>query len=100
MIVADAGNHLEYNMEDWENIIKDVMSKSFAIDRSRLVDEAELGKDLGIDSLTVAEMVMVLEDTIKLEILGKESIRFVTVGEAVSVLKGLIEAKQSQGLPS
>ena len=46
-------NHLGYNMENLEEQIKDIMSKSFLIDRDKLEDHVELEQDLGVDSLSL-----------------------------------------------
>ena len=90
-IVAGAENHLEYNMEQIKEQIKDIMAKSFMIDRSRLTDDAELAKDLGVDSLAVFDMVITLEDTLKIELQEKELLKFTRVGEAVEALAELVK---------
>ena len=67
-IVAAAENHLGYNMENLEEQIKDIMAKSFLIDRAKIQDDLDLEKDLGIDSLSIFEMVINIEDTYKIEV--------------------------------
>lgn len=99
-IVAVAGNHLGYNMENLEEQIKDIMAKSFLMDRARLEDHAELEKDLGVDSLSIFEMVINIEDTYKIEVKDRELLKFTKVGDAVSVLAELIRKETAQDLPS
>ncbi len=99
-IVAVAENHLGYNMENLEEQIKDIMAKSFLIDRSRLEDHVELEKDLGVDSLSIFEMVINIEDTYKIEVKDRELIKFTKVGDAVAVLADLIRKETAQDLPS
>jgi DNA mismatch repair protein MutS2 len=57
-IDAGAVNHLGYNMEEQ---IKDIMAKSFLVEREKLLDETSL-ESLGVDSLGVFEMVINIED--------------------------------------
>jgi acyl carrier protein len=80
-------------MENLEERIKDIMSKSFLIERSRLTDDAALEKDLGVDSLGVFEMVINIEDEFDFELKDKEMLKFKLVGEAVQALKTAIESR-------
>jgi acyl carrier protein len=93
-------NHLGYNMENLEEQIKDIMAKSFLIDRAKLEDHAELEKDLGVDSLSIFEMVINIEDTYKIDVKDRELLKFTKVGDAVSVLADLIRKETAQDLPS
>jgi acyl carrier protein len=95
-----AENHLGYNMENLEDQIKDIMAKSFLMDRARLEDHVELEKDLGVDSLSIFEMVINIEDTYKIEVKDRELIKFTKVGDAVAVLADLIRKETAQDLPS
>lgn len=94
-IVVVVANHLGYNMENLEEKIKDLMSKSFLIERSKIVDEADLLNDLGVDSLGVFELVINLEDEFGIEIEDKELLTFRKVGEAASALAQIIQQKKS-----
>lgn len=80
-------------MENLEERIKDIMSKSFLIERDRLTNNAALEKDLGVDSLGVFEMVINIEDEFNFELKDKEMLKFKTVGEAVQALKTAIESR-------
>ncbi len=83
-------NHLGYKMENIEEKIKDIMAKSFLIERTRLEDDAHLQDDLGVDSLGLFEMVINLEDEYGIELNDKELLKFARVGQAVEVLARLI----------
>ena len=91
-IVAGAENHLGYKMENLEEQIKDIMAKSFLIDRERLIDDASL-ESLGVDSLGVFEMVINIEDEFNFELKDKEMLKFKLVGDAVRALKTAIESR-------
>ena len=91
-IVAVVENHLGYNMENLEEQIKDIMAKSFLVDRARITDDASL-ESLGADSLGVFEMVINIEDEFNFELADKEMLKFKLVGEAVQALKAAIESR-------
>ena len=93
-------NHLGYNMENLEEQIKDIMAKSFLIDRAKIQDDLDLENDLGIDSLSIFEMVINIEDTYKIEVKDRELIKFTKVGDAVRILADLIRKETAQDLPS
>lgn len=82
-------NHLGYNMEEQ---IKDIMAKSFLVEREKLLDETSL-ESLGVDSLGVFEMVINIEDEFNFELKDKEMLKFKTVGDAVQALKTAIESR-------
>lgn len=66
------------------------MAKSFLMDRAKLEDDLDLANDLGVDSLSVFEMVINIEDTYKIEVKDRELIKFTKVGDAVKILAELI----------
>lgn len=88
--VAVAENHLGCSMENLEERIKDLMAKSFLVERSKIIDEADLLNDLGADSLGVFELIINLEDEYGIEIQDKELLNFTKVGEAVTELAKLV----------
>lgn len=93
-IDADVENHLGYNMENLEEQIKDIMAQSFLIERAKLEDHADLEKDLGVDSLSLFEMVINIEDAYGIEVKDREMLKFTKVGDAVSVLADLIRKER------
>lgn len=92
-IVVVAANHLECNMENLEERIKDIMAKSFLIEKSKLDDSAELEDELGVDSLGVFELIINVEDEFGIELNDKELLKFSRVGEAVEALAKLVREK-------
>lgn len=82
-------------MDDLENQIKKIMAKSFLVKMDKLVDDARLVEDVGVDSLGVFEMVINLEDEYGIEFKDKELLKFQTVGEAVTVLAELISKEKA-----
>lgn len=86
----DVANHLGCSMENLEERIKDLMARSFLVERSKIVDNANLLNDLGVDSLGVFELIINLEDEFGIEIQDKELLNFTNVGEAVAELAKLI----------
>ena len=66
------------------------MARSFLVDRSKIVDDADLLNDLGADSLGVFELIINLEDEFGIEIADKELLDFRKVGEAISALSDIV----------
>jgi acyl carrier protein len=51
--------------------------------------DAELSNDLGINSIDLADLVMMCEDKFGIEISDTDSNRFITVGDVVNYLESL-----------
>jgi acyl carrier protein len=81
-------------MENLEEQIKDIMAQSFLIDRAKLEDHVELESDLGVDSLSLFEMVINIEDAYNIEVKDREMLKFTKVGDAVAVLAELIRKEK------
>ena len=56
-------------------------------DESKIVPEADLAKDLAIDSLARVELAMALEDSCKLSLSDEEVKEVVTVGDIIALLE-------------
>jgi acyl carrier protein len=67
--------------------IREVLSAVTGIDRPVITLEAQFGDDLGIDSLTMVDVVVAAEDRFGLIIPDDDWARFVTVGDAVAHLE-------------
>jgi acyl carrier protein len=67
-------------MTDQEAIelINTSLMEEFELDRTRLVPEAHLRDDLGLDSLDRVDMVIVLQNTFKFKIREEGEIREIT----------------------
>ncbi len=59
------------------------------IDRDEISMEAELSGDLGINSIELADLVMLCEDRFGIEINDEDIRGFVTVGDVVNYLESL-----------
>ena len=81
-------------MENLEEQIKDLMAKSFLIDRDKLIDDAELENMLGVDSLGIFEMIINIEDAFKIEIKDRELLKFTTVKDIVNELAEIIRKEK------
>ena len=67
------------------------MAKSFLVPLEKVTDDALLIDDLGADSLGVFEMIINIEDDFGVEIEDKEMLKLRTVGDAISVIKPLLQ---------
>ena len=85
-----------YNIED--NVTKGVIYRMFETLRALLAEElqtdpseitmtSELTNDLGINSIELADLVMLCEDTFKIEIKDEDIVNMITVGDVVSYLE-------------
>ena len=59
------------------------------IDRDDITMEAELSNDLGINSIELADLVMLCEDKFGIEINDDDIRQFTTVGDVVTYLETL-----------
>ena len=69
--------------EQFVNILVDELQ----IDRNEITMEAELSNDLGINSIELADLVMICEDRFGIDIDDDELRGFTTVGDVVSYLE-------------
>ena len=59
------------------------------IDRNDISMDAELSNDLGINSIELADLVMICEDRFGIEIDDDDIRKFTTVGDVVNYLESL-----------
>lgn len=71
--------------------VKDVLVTNLQIDEKDIKPEAELVNDLGINSLELADLVLVCEEEFDIEIDDSSIRNFVTVGDVVTYLEGLVK---------
>ena len=71
--------------------LKDLLVKELQIDPAIITVDAELSSDLGINSIELANLVMICEDKFDLTIEDEDIHGFVTVGDVCAFLeeKGL-----------
>ena len=67
--------------------LKDLLVKELQIDPSLITVDAELSSDLGINSIELANLVMICEDKFDLTIEDEDIHGFVTVGDVVAYLE-------------
>ncbi len=66
---------------------KQILVQQLDIDPNDIIPEAELTNDLGINSLELADLVLLCEDKYDIEIDDDDIHRFVTVGDVVEYLE-------------
>ena len=71
--------------------IKDLLVNDLQINPDDIKPEAELVNDLGINSLELADLVLVCEEEFDIEIDDSSIRNFVTVGDVVTYLEGLVK---------
>lgn len=67
--------------------LKAILIDELQIDEADITLEAELSGDLGINSIELADLVMLCEDTFKIEIKDDDITSLVTVGDVVNYLE-------------
>ena len=71
--------------------IKSILVDELQLNESDITPEAELVNDLGINSLELADLVMVCEEKFNIEIKDEDIRKFLTVGEIVEYLSSIAE---------
>ena len=66
--------------------VKDILVEELQIKEADITLEAELVNDLGINSLELADLIMVFEEQFDLEISENDIRKFLTVGDIVNYL--------------
>ena len=67
----------------------DLLVEELQIDRDDITMDAELSNDLGINSIELADLVMLCEDRFGIEINDDDIRKFSTVGDVVAYLENL-----------
>ena len=78
-------------LEDYDMFekLKAVLVEEQGIDEGAITLDAELSKDLGINSIELADLIMICEEKFDIEIAEEDSNKFVTVGDVVNYLETL-----------
>lgn len=69
--------------------LKNLFVEELQIDEADITMEAELIKDLGINSIELADLVMLCEEKFDIEIDDEDIHKFVTVGDVVNYLENI-----------
>lgn len=70
--------------------VTEIITEKLGIPESEITADASFVKDLGIDSLDYAELVMEFEQTFDIKIPDNEAERMNTIGSAVEYIKSKI----------
>ena len=69
--------------------LKTLLIEELQIDEYLITPDAELSNDLGINSIDLADLVMMCEDRFGIEISDDDANKFITVGDVVNYLESL-----------
>ena len=69
--------------------VKQLLVDELQIDAGSITMSSELSKDLNINSIELADLVMMCEDKFGIEISEDDANEFVTVGDVVNYLENL-----------
>lgn len=69
--------------------VKQILMDELQIDENEITPDAELSGDLGINSIELADLVMMCEEQFGVEISEDAANEFLTVGDVVKYLESL-----------
>ena len=69
--------------------VKQILIDELQLNESEITLEAELSKDLGINSIELADLIMMCEEEFGIEITEDDANEFITVGDVVNYLEKL-----------
>ncbi len=72
---------------DLEQRMAAIIVEQLGATKEEIVPEASFTDDLGVDSLTMVELVMAMEETFDIEISDDDAEKIQTIGTAISYLK-------------
>lgn len=91
IIIKNANNSSRRFGGGTENIMfetfKNLLVDELQVDEASITLDAELSADLGINSIELADLVMLCEDKFDLSIDDDDIHKFITVGDVVSYLE-------------
>ena len=67
--------------------LKDILAEELQIDADEITADSELSADLGINSIELADLVMLCEEKFNLTIEDEELSKFITVGDVANYLE-------------
>lgn len=67
--------------------IKDILVEELQLDPNDITPEAELSSDLGINSIELANLVLICEEQFDLMIDDEDLTKFITVGDVADYLE-------------
>ena len=78
-------------MQDVQAKINAILVEKLGIPESQITSDASFVKDVGIDSLDYAELVMEFEQTFDVKIPDDDAERMQTIGQAVSYIQSKVK---------
>ena len=69
------------------DVLRKVIADVLSVDEAEITPETTFIEDLGADSLDVFQIIMGVEDELKIEIDAKKAESIVTVADAVELIK-------------
>ena len=79
-------------MQDVRKKIAAILIEKLGIPESEITPDASFVKDLGIDSLDYAELIMEFEQVFDIKIQDDDAEKMQTIGEAVSYIQSKLKA--------
>ena len=80
-------------MQDIQTKITSILTDKLGIPDSEITTDASFVKDLGIDSLDYAELVMEFEQTFDIKIPDDDAEKMQTIGQAVQYIREKLKEK-------
>ena len=86
---AKRGNIMNLILEEsiMFETLKNILVEELQLDPEEITPEAELTNDLGINSIELADLVLMCEDKFGVEIGDDDILQFVTVGDVANYLE-------------
>jgi acyl carrier protein len=78
-------------MQDVQHKINAILIEKLGIPESQITSDASFVKDLGIDSLDYAELVMEFEQTFDIKIPDDDAEKMQTIGQAIAYIESKIK---------
>ena len=75
-------------MEDIQQKVTSIITEKLGVPETEVTPDANFIKDLGIDSLDYAELVMEFEQTFDIKIPDDDAEKLVTISSVVQYIKG------------
>lgn len=79
------------NTESIQKLVTQIIMDKLGIPESEVTSDASFVRDLGIDSLDYAELVMEFEQTFNIKIPDDDAEKMNTIGNAVNYIKSKID---------
>ena len=67
--------------------VKDLLMEELRVEEAKITLEAELANDLGVNSLELADLILLCEEKFNLAIDDEDLHKFITVGDVVAYLE-------------